>query len=241
MYLIWHPWISLCFALRLLRLHRLPGKCFMRPQMHIWILLHKTCTPQRPNAPIVSINWDSWKEAGMAQKFLEQYGELMPESTISLIDPEIGAELFMHCISVNEPQLIVTSSEFPIHTTVPLWQAFKESTSEISTVHPRPTLGEPYEEPTTENESMLAAIWEQCIGVHPIGINDNFYELGGHSLLFAQMAPLVSGKMGRTIPLRVFYDSLTVAEQAKILSADQKRETKEEFEPIIRIDRATDT
>ncbi len=41
--------------------------------------------------------------------------------------------------------------------------------------------------PRNQLESKLAAIWEELLGVSPIGVTDNFFELGGHSLLVAKL------------------------------------------------------
>jgi surfactin family lipopeptide synthetase B/lichenysin synthetase B len=39
-----------------------------------------------------------------------------------------------------------------------------------------------YEEPGDYYERILAGIWEDLLGIRPIGINDDFFELGGQSL-----------------------------------------------------------
>jgi phthiocerol/phenolphthiocerol synthesis type-I polyketide synthase E len=46
----------------------------------------------------------------------------------------------------------------------------------------RPQTAE-YVAPRTDTEQRVAAIWEDLIGIAPIGVNDDFFDLGGHSLL----------------------------------------------------------
>ena len=41
--------------------------------------------------------------------------------------------------------------------------------------------------PRTPTERMLVALWEEMLGVAPVGIDDDFYDLGGHSLLATQL------------------------------------------------------
>ncbi|WP_197471727.1 non-ribosomal peptide synthetase, partial [Methylomonas koyamae] len=52
---------------------------------------------------------------------------------------------------------------------------------------PAPDLSEQlkkaYVAPRTETEQALVEIWQEVLGVEPVGIEDDFFELGGHSLL----------------------------------------------------------
>ena len=46
----------------------------------------------------------------------------------------------------------------------------------------------------------LVQIWEEILGVKPIGIRDNFFELGGHSLLAVKMMDRVEEVIGKKLP-----------------------------------------
>ena len=43
-------------------------------------------------------------------------------------------------------------------------------------------------------------IWEQVLGVRPIGIHDNIFELGVHSLTAARLFVEIERSFGRRLP-----------------------------------------
>ncbi|MCF1461932.1 acyltransferase domain-containing protein [Agrobacterium vitis] len=47
----------------------------------------------------------------------------------------------------------------------------------------RPALGVAYRKPGNDTEARIIGIFEEILGLSPIGADDGFYELGGHSLL----------------------------------------------------------
>ena len=59
-------------------------------------------------------------------------------------------------------------------------------------------------------ESRLVRIWEEVLGVAPIGIHDRFVDLGGHSLLAARLAAEVEKQFGRKLSLSVLFKAPTV-------------------------------
>jgi amino acid adenylation domain-containing protein len=55
--------------------------------------------------------------------------------------------------------------------------------------------------PRDSLERELAGIWEEILGVRPIGVRDNFFELGGHSLSVVRMTVQVQNRLGYSVPL----------------------------------------
>ncbi len=72
-------------------------------------------------------------------------------------------------------------------------------------------------------QHMLAAIWEEILGVRKIGIHDSFFELGGHSLLAAQMMDAVERACGRSVPLTTLFGTATIAALAGALAGKANR------------------
>ena len=66
-------------------------------------------------------------------------------------------------------------------------------------------------------EEQLAEIWEECLNVHPIGINDNFFELGGHSVLGAALLTRLEKEFGKRLTLATLFQAPTVERLASIL------------------------
>jgi len=72
-----------------------------------------------------------------------------------------------------------------------------------------------YVEPRNPIEERLVEMWMEVLGVERIGVNDNFFELGGHSLLATQVISRIRQTFTLELPLRVFFESPTVASIAK--------------------------
>ena len=76
-------------------------------------------------------------------------------------------------------------------------------------------LEEGYVPPRTYVEKILTKIWTDVFDIRGIGINDNFFQMGGHSLLGARLISRISKALHVQIPLRVLFNSPTIAEMTE--------------------------
>jgi amino acid adenylation domain-containing protein len=98
----------------------------------------------------------------------------------------------------------------------------------------RPMLDQPYTPARNVLEATLAAIWEQVLGMEPIGIFDNFLDLGGNSLLAMRIIARLQEVLRIETPLRKLFDLPTVAELAAFISeAQQEQGTDAELEKLL--------
>ena len=67
------------------------------------------------------------------------------------------------------------------------------------------------------HEALLVTIWEELLGIDPIGIEDDFFELGGHSMLAVRMVAEVQRQTGVDLPLAVLFQRPTIHALAELL------------------------
>jgi len=88
----------------------------------------------------------------------------------------------------------------------------------------RPLLDNEYVAPASPIEEMLVEIWSKVIGIDRVGIHDHFMELGGDSLNAGQVMARIIDAFGVDLPLRVMFESSTVAQIAALIE-QRKRES----------------
>ncbi|MEO7455282.1 MAG: amino acid adenylation domain-containing protein, partial [Gemmatimonadaceae bacterium] len=72
--------------------------------------------------------------------------------------------------------------------------------------------------PRTESEHVVAGIWKSVLG-RDVGVEDDFFEIGGHSLLALRALARITDQTGARIPLRMLFESPTVAGLARLVDA----------------------
>ncbi|NUR86897.1 MAG: AMP-binding protein, partial [Nonomuraea sp.] len=85
-------------------------------------------------------------------------------------------------------------------------------------LEPRPDLMTAYAAPTGDAEERITAIWQDLLGVGPIGVHDEFVELGGHSLLATQVVSRVKDVLGVEVPMRRLVEASTIAALAAVVT-----------------------
>ncbi len=73
------------------------------------------------------------------------------------------------------------------------------------------------EEDMTPTERRLAAIWEEELGVHPVGIDDNFFDLGGELRPVARLFERIRAVFGKNLPVHALLRSPTVKGLARVI------------------------
>ena len=78
----------------------------------------------------------------------------------------------------------------------------------------RSHLGAEFVAPGNSTEQKIAEIWEELLGIHPIGIHDEFLRLGGNSLLAIRVAAELREAFQIEFPLAALLRSSTISEIA---------------------------
>ena len=76
-----------------------------------------------------------------------------------------------------------------------------------------------YQAPRTPLQKELVHLWEEVLGVEPIGIEDDFFALGGSSLLATRVITRLREFTGQTIPVRDFFANPTIVSIAHQIDA----------------------
>jgi surfactin synthase thioesterase subunit/acyl carrier protein len=78
-----------------------------------------------------------------------------------------------------------------------------------------------YVAPRNEQERQLQTIWQEVIGVEPLGMRDDFFEVGGHSLLAVRLVAAIEARFGQRVSLAALLQGRTIEAVAQMLGAPQ--------------------
>jgi len=179
----------------------------------------------------VAINWDGWQEVGMAAdaardpRYAQNYRRYH-----NFLSPAEGVEAMMRILQQPFPQVLVSTEalagsllgtrELEIESDVSIESAKIESAKKdvspqptplSTTRHPRPQLPVAYVAPRNGSEKTAIAIWEDILGIEPIGINDNFLDLGGDSLIATQVVTRLRKAIEPNLSVASLFETPTIA------------------------------
>ncbi|MBZ4336625.1 non-ribosomal peptide synthase/polyketide synthase, partial [Corallococcus sp. AS-1-12] len=135
---------------------------------------------------------------------------LVPEAGESLDSTELRTFLKQHLPEYMVPSAFLVLEALPLNTNGKVDRK----------ALPAPqgsTLASTYVAPRTPAEEQLAALFTQVLRVERVGVHDDFFALGGHSLLATQLVSRVRATFRVELPLRVLFESPTVATLAERL------------------------
>ncbi len=194
---------------------------------------------QISSTPWISVNWDGWRTREATGQAAGPGAQL----TDLAMHLDEGLESMQRLLAAGMgPQVVVSTGSLAVR----LQQWVKLETlrdparlmqGDAASLHPRPAVQSAYAAPTNQIEQTLAEIWQQLLGIEPIGIHDNFFELGGHSLLAVQLSSRLSSAFQVQIALRSLFEQPTIAMLAQhIVQLQQAGQQVEEL-PLLPVPR----
>jgi amino acid adenylation domain-containing protein len=76
--------------------------------------------------------------------------------------------------------------------------------------------------PRNEIEKQLTLIWEQVLGLKPIGVKDNFFDLGGHSILALRLLSEIEKTFNTKLPVAALFQLTTVEQMANFFQQEDR-------------------
>jgi amino acid adenylation domain-containing protein len=176
---------------------------------------------RRTGTYTVSIDWDAWREVGMAVE-TNVPAEVARQRAVMLKDaigPDEGAEAFARIVASRPgPQVVVSPFAWG-HDRVQPTGAPRDEEARVAAAetaieergYERPALETAFEAPRNEIEERVAEVWQQMFGMGRLGINDDFFALGGHSLLATQVISRLRAEFQLSLALDDLFVAPTIA------------------------------
>ncbi|MEA5513966.1 type I polyketide synthase [Nodularia sp. UHCC 0506] len=173
---------------------------------------------QTSNYPWISINWDACRSDLETEI---NHGFAANLATLALTPAEVW-KATQHIIKLGLPESVVVTKA-DLHKRLEQWVTKTPSKTKTDNSHTRPQLTNEYIAPRNEIETAIAQIWQELLGISPIGINDNFFDLGGHSLLAIQAISRLRDRFNIELSMRnLLYETPTIAGIAAFIATQNQ-------------------
>ncbi len=97
-----------------------------------------------------------------------------------------------------------------------------------------------YVAPANDVEATLAKLWQNLLGVNPVGTRDNFFELGGHSLIAVRLFSEIEQRFGVKLPMAILFEAPTIELLAAQLSTPEQGESAVDWGSLVPLRRDGD-
>jgi amino acid adenylation domain-containing protein len=146
------------------------------------------------------------REDRPGQKQLVGYLVAAPDTTpdIAAIRQRISASLPEHMV----PAQLVLLDKLPLSPNGKLNRAALPAPDFVART---------YRAPGSAQESTLAALFAEVLGLPRVGIDDPFFDIGGNSLLTLQLVSRIKKEFHVTLPLAALFTSGTVAQLSQLI------------------------
>jgi amino acid adenylation domain-containing protein len=147
-----------------------------------------------------------------------------------------AAELRAHLLA-HLPEYMVPSA-FVLMDRLPLTRNGKTDRRALPEPDAADVAGAEYVAPRTQTQQVIAALWEQLLGVERVGATDRFFDLGGQSLLATRAVSRVREALGVEVPVRAVFEHAALESFAAEVDRLLRAATGVEAPPIRPADRS---
>ncbi len=166
----------------------------------------------RGAGPWTSVGFSDWQTSAAV-------GQALAQTTLAGMEmsPEEGYEAAKRALASQQPHLLHSTTDLGTRLRQWVERAPASAAPVRRASHPRPQLMTPFAAPSSDAEVAVAELWQELLGVTPVGRHDSFFELGGNSLLGTQLAGRLRQKFGVAVPLRQLFEAKTPADLALVI------------------------
>lgn len=136
---------------------------------------------------------------------------------VAYVTPAGGSEISPEQIRTHLkpllPDYMIPSALVPLHS-LPLTSTGKLDRRALPAPEQKAFVTRQYAAPQGDTEGLVAAIWQELLGVERIGRDDNFFDLGGHSLLAMQVVVRIRSVLPVELAMNGLFEYPTVRELA---------------------------
>ncbi|MCX7091093.1 MAG: amino acid adenylation domain-containing protein [Legionellales bacterium] len=162
---------------------------------------------------VVSINWNTWRDVGMANKNRNE-GKINFIDQGNDVSPIEGKKIFLNVLQTENNQIAI--SKIDINEVQPVSADINAYMPKIS--REQLSITTKYIKPRNEVETQLLQLWQETLGINELSVADNFFALGGHSLQALNLIKKINHTFHCTLPMTQIYHSATIEELSPLIS-----------------------
>lgn len=186
----------------------------------------------------VTVNWFDWLQVGMTVDYFKQlykgdsekFDAQIQAITPYAISPPEGIAVLNRVLEESLPVVAVS----PMDLGELIRQTDTRRPEELSgptvetvpadSYYQRPELTTAYLAPRDEVQQKLVDIFQNFLGIQPVGIHDDFFELGGNSLTATAVLSAVQKELAKEIPLAELFNRPSIESLAQYIGTAETYE-----------------
>ena len=167
---------------------------------------------------IVSLNWNTWRDVGMAVEAIRPEGVTFFDRGND-ISPQQGRQLFLLAMQNNYSNMAISNYDISSHLKMVFQKGIESSISTIKISREHINTSSVYLAPKNSIEKDLALLWQDTLGIEVVGVNDDFFALGGHSLKALRLIEKINKLLHSNLTINHLYKAPTVSQLSDVISS----------------------